>query len=418
MIEQASLATMDYAHLTGALRYIARQPILDARSRVHGYELLFRSAPEGGFCGDGELATRTMIDNTVLFGLEKLSGGMPAFVNCTAEILTGQQVSILPPSMTVLEVLESVEPMPRLLAACRELKMLGFRLALDDFVWNPSLEPLIRLADYIKIDFAACSQADRREALAHLRGRPLALIAEKVEIREEFEQARAEGFVLFQGYYFCRPILLANRKVPANKLRHFEMLRVLHEDPLNLGKLNEFVKRDASLTFRLLRLVNSPLSAIRQEITSIKSALLAVGDDMFRRIATLAIASELNAGEPVEILRVAFTRARFCELAAELCARDASEQYLLGMFSMVPAMLHTSMSEIAPHLPLREEIRDALLGTPDDERLLLEWLAANEHQDFLHCDTIAQSLGLRPYCLQQCLNDAMLWADLTLSTAY
>jgi c-di-GMP-related signal transduction protein len=88
------------------------------------------------------------------------------------------------------------------------------------------------------------------------------------------------------------------------------------------------------------------------------------------------------------------------------------------MFSMVPAMLHTSMSEIAPHLPLREEIRDALLGTPDDERLLLEWLAANEHQDFLHCDTIAQSLGLRPYCLQQCLNDAMLWADLTLSTAY
>ena len=117
----------------GMMRYVARQPILDLRGRVHGYELLFRTGPEVVFSADGDLATRTMLDNTVIFGLEKLTAGMPAFVNCTREALTGELVKVLPPSMTVLEILETLEPTPDLIAACRKLKSEGFRLALDDF---------------------------------------------------------------------------------------------------------------------------------------------------------------------------------------------------------------------------------------------------------------------------------------------
>lgn len=394
-----------------ALRYVARQPILDGMGRVHAYELLFRSGPETCFRGDGELATCTMIDNTVLFGLEKLTGGLPAFVNCTADVLKASEVGVLPASMTVLEILEDIEPLPDLIAACRRLKSEGYRLALDDFVWKPSMEPLIRLADFIKIDFVKSPEAARKPMLKHLEGFSGALLAEKVETREEYDQARAEGFTLFQGYYFCRPTLMTSHKVPANKMVHVQLLQMLQENPLDVPKISEIVKRDASLTFRLLRLVNSPAYAVRQEVRSIPTALVTLGDDLIRRIATVAIACELNVGQPKEILRMAFVRGRFCELTSELCSFDPMEQYLLGIFSLLPAMLHSSMQEIALSLPLRDEVREALLGKTNDIRCPLLWLESHERGDWDTCDQIAKSHGQNAEQLQKHFTEAVQWAD-------
>ncbi len=400
-----------------AMRYVARQPILNLSGNVYGYELLFRSGPQPGFLGDGEHATRTMIDNTLIFGMEILSGGLPAFVNCTAEALTEDLAGLLPPSMTVLEILETVEPLPATIAACQRLKTLGFRLALDDFVWKPSLEPLIRIADFIKVDFMASGAAERKRILERLRGYPGVLLAEKVETQEDYQVARAEGFTLFQGYFFCRPLLLKRLKVPANNVFHIELLRVLQEDPLDLRKLSELVKRDPSLTYRLLRLVNSPASAIRQEVRSIQAALMAVGEDVFRRIATLAIASELNAGQPSEILRMAFERARFCELASAWCGMNALEQYLAGMVSMLPAMLRMPMEEVLSALPLRQEIRSALEGEPNDERRLLDWLEASEQGDWARTDMAAESLHMGQDVLLRCYQEAVQWARISLTAA-
>jgi c-di-GMP-related signal transduction protein len=398
-----------------ALRYVARQPILDLQGKVYGYELLFRSGTETVFNADGEFATRTMIDNTVLFGLEKLTGSLPAFVNCTAEALIREQVGLLPPSLTVLEILETVEPVPELIQACRHLKSLGFRLALDDFVWKPSLEPLIRIVDYIKFDFILSGEIERREMLARLKGNPAVLLAEKVETQQDYQRASAEGFTLFQGYYFCRPTLLTRRKIPANQISHIEMLRLLQETPLDVPRASEAVKRDAALTYRLLRLVNSPACAMRQEVRSISAALMALGEDVFRRIATLAIASELNSGQPAEILRMAFVRARFCELAAAACWLNTLEQYLMGMFSMLPAMLRAPMEEILSALPLRTEIRSALLGEPNPERTPLAWLEANEQGDWQTCDAVALEQRLDPEYLHRSYTDALVWAELSLS---
>jgi EAL and modified HD-GYP domain-containing signal transduction protein len=399
------------------LRFVARQPILDLRGRVHAYELLFRAGPEAVFRGDGDHATRTMLDNTVIFGLEKLTGGLPAFINCTAEALTRHLVDVLPASMTVLEILETVEPTPGLIAACRKLKGLGFRLALDDFVWAPKFAPLVELADYIKVDFTLSGPEARRELFERLRGRSIAMLAEKVETQEEYQQACEEGFTLFQGYYFCRPTLIKNRKVPANRLFHFEILQLLHQESIDLRKVSRLVKRDASLTYRLLRLVNSPLYAMRQEVRSIQSAMVTVGEDIFRRIATLAIASEINSGQPAEILHMAFVRARFCEEGAKLCGcgLDPTEQYLLGMMSLLPAMLRCSMEELAPMLPLREEIRAALEGTTNHERTLLQWLEFHERGDWPACDAMVSAHGIDPKKVAECYANAVEWADAVMS---
>lgn len=403
--------------LAGGLRYVARQPIMDLRGRVHAYELLFRAGPEAGFRGDGDMATRTMLDNAVIFGLERLTAGLPAFVNCTPESLTGQLVNVLPPSMTVLEILETIEPTPGLITACRKAKALGFRLALDDFVWKPKLEPLVELADYIKVDFTLLDATGRESLRRRLHGVTVALVAEKVETQEDNHQACAEGFTLFQGYYFCRPILLKNRKIPANQISYIEILQLLQSDTIDMRKLGRLVKRDASLTYRLLRLVNSPVCAVHQEVRSIEAALVLVGEEVFRRMATLAIASELNANRPPEILRMAFVRGSFCELAAGLCALVQAEQYLLGLFSLLPAMLRVPMSDLAPALPLRQKIREALLGMASLESSLLRWVECNERGDWVMCDAIAQSYGLNPEELMRCYGEAVVWAEAALHFA-
>ena len=402
----------------GGVRYVARQPILDLRGRVHGYELLFRDGPQQpSFNADGDLATRTILDNTIIFGLQKLTGGLPAFVNCTRESLTDKLVEVLSPGMFVLEILENIEPTPEVIHACRRLKKAGFRLALDDFRWQPGCEPLVELADYIKVDFTLSDKEERRQIHERIRGRAVALVAEKIETLEQFQEARNEGFTLIQGYYFCRPELIENRKVPPNKLTQIEILRLLHEDNLNFERLCQLVKRDASLTYRLLRLLNSPACAVRQEVRSIKSALIAVGEEGFRRIALLAIASEMGAGHPGELLRLAFVRGRFCELAAEHCGLDPQEQYLLGLFSLLPAMLRVPMHQLVPALPLREQISVALMGAAVPERMLLEWLICHEHGQWADCDRIVDEQGFNQVKLLNCYAESLVWAESSLSAA-
>jgi EAL and modified HD-GYP domain-containing signal transduction protein len=274
--------------------------------------------------------------------------------------------------------------------------------------------PLVEIADYIKFDFVTMGARQRQEQLQRLRGATVALVAEKIETQEEYRQACAEGFTLFQGYYFCRPVLIENRKVPANRLFQIEILQLMQDKDIDLGKLTRLVKRDASLTYRLLRLVNSPVCAVRQEVSSIQSALLAVGEEAFRRIATLAITSELGADRAPELLRMAFVRARFCELAAELCVLDPTEQYLLGMLSLLPAMLRLPMEELAPALPLRKEIRNALQGSANSQRSLLAWIEFHEHGNWAACDAVAQLSGTTPEAISRCYGEAMVWAEAAL----
>jgi len=405
------VCAMPEPDLAMGLRYVARQPILDLRGKVHGYELLFRNGPKAMFSGDGNLATRTMIDNAVLFGLGRLTGNLPIFLNCTEEALTGQFVNVLPAGMTILEILETLEPSPVLVEACRHLKSTGFRLALDDFTWKPGIEPLVELADYIKVDFAISGELERRELIKRLEGVTVALVAEKVETQDEYQKACDEGFTLMQGYYFCRPVLLTNHKVPANRLLHVEILRLLQHETMDMGELAGLVRRDPSLTYRLLRLINSPVCAMRQEVQSVQAALIAVGEDAFRRMATLAITSEFNVGQTMELLRMSFVRARFCELASVFCDLNHAEQYLLGLMSLLSAMLRVPMRDVSPLLPLRDEIRRALEGENGRERALLGWLEGHEKGDWDICDTIVETYGLNTGDLLVSYEEALLWAE-------
>ena len=395
-------------------RYYARQPILKANGEMVAYELLFRSAPEEAFRGDGDFATRTMLDNTVMFGVDKLTGGLPAFINCTLDALTTKLVEILPPDLTVLEILETLEPTAELIQACRNLKGRGFRLAMDDFVWRPELAPLAEMADFIKVDFTLSCRDERLALIEKLRGRPIQFLAEKIETREDFMGAQKEGFTLFQGYYFCRPMLIESGEIPPNKMAQLELLRVLQQDEFDLHKLSEIVEQDAAITYRLLRLVNSPMFTYRRRVATVVTALMVVGERTFRRIATLAITSVLGRDATPALLRMALVRARFCELAAPLCGLDEMEQYLLGLFSLLPAMLRVPMEQAIASIELRQQIRDALLGEKTHERSLLTWMEASERGDWTVCEMVERSQQMKGRELSEFAAQAAHWADAVL----
>jgi EAL and modified HD-GYP domain-containing signal transduction protein len=393
----------------GETRYVSRQPILNLRGHVHGYELLFRGDPKAVLRGGDDMAARTMLDNEVIFGLDGMTNGLPAFIRCTTESLTEDLVLVLSPDRTVLVLPSELELTSRLLESCRKLKARGFRLALDDFSWRTTVRPLAAVADYVRIEPSRFG-VEERQFLRGLGSTPPALIAKKVETQEQFKHAWGEGISLFQGGYFCRPVLLKKRKLPPNRLLHFKIVQLLHHDPIDLRQVSGLVQQDASLTFRLLRLVNSPLYAIQQEVRSIESAIIAVGETTFRRIVSLAVLSELNSEEPPEILHMALLRARFCELAAESCELDPAEQYLLGMLSLVPVMLRLPMEELTPLLPLRSEICEALQGMENRERSLLGWLECNERADWEACDRLCEANGLSQRQLIQGYAESAAWA--------
>jgi c-di-GMP-related signal transduction protein len=419
-VAQLSCTMMDAGEApvvaSGAMRHLARQPILDAKGRVVAYELLSRNATASFFTGPGDAASRTMIDNTMMYGLAKLTAGLPAFLNCTADTLSNDFIQVLPPLLTVLEIVEDVKVSPAIVEACTGLHRKGYRIALDDFEFHSSLDPLIRIADFLKIDFRTTPAARRRNLMSSLPAFKGTYLAEKVETRDEYERARKEGFTLFQGYYFCKPLALHKKAVPSNRGVHFRLLRLLTEDPLDIAEIGELVKSEPSLAYRLLRYVNSAACGIGQQISSIQTALLVVGDDLFRRMATLAAAVELNVGPSPEILRMALVRARFCEAVGSFCKLDPAESYLLGLFSLLDAMLQMPMEEAIAPLSLSDTVRHALMGTDAGYRCPILWLESFERGNFSRCDELAASRGLAPDALEQQFSAATLWADQLLAT--
>jgi EAL and modified HD-GYP domain-containing signal transduction protein len=393
------------------VRHIARQPVLDAKGRLFGYELLFRSGWDNVFSGDGDQATRTMLDNTLLFGVDQLSSGLPVFINCTRESLLRDLVLVLNPEQVILEVLETVVPDRAVIHACQKLRAKGYRFALDDFVWKPEIAPLVDLASFIKIDVLACPPVERKRLVRQLEQSPAELVAEKVEAPEDFEVFKREGFSLFQGYYFCRPMQTTLRRIPSNTRTHLELLSIVQQNPIDIRQVSLILRRDVSLTYRLMRLVNSPLYGRRQDIQSIEQALLIVGDTMFRRLVLLGITSEATGPQAAALLRLALHRSRFCELVAEKWRLDPDEQCLFGLMSLLPAMLRVKAEAIARILPMRPSLRDVLLGGASRERGPLNWLENFESGNWEICEALAKQFQIRESELATPYADAIQWAD-------
>ena len=392
--------------------YVGRQPILDATQQVFGYELLFRSGLDNAFSGDPEQATRQMIDNVLLFGLETLTPTAKAFINCTREALVERLVTTLPVDLTVLEVLETITVDDEVYEACVELKHMGYRIALDDYMPDSGADRLIELADYIKMDCRACSAKDLRAVRKSLKGHTAKLIAEKVETPEEFNVAQGEGYDLFQGYFFARPTILQQREIPPSHMLYVQLLSAISHSPWDQREVERLVMAEASLCFRVLRLVNSPMLALRGQVTSIRQALLMIGEDEFRKLVCVASATSFSKRFHMssELILLALHRARFCELIAPVAHQLQGEQYLIGLLSAFDAILQMPTAQILEMLPLRPDAAGVLLGHDTPVALPFRLLQSYEQRQWVQCARFCRKLQISETELTGIYLNALQWA--------
>ncbi len=355
--------------------YIARQPIFTSNKRVYAYELLFRESM-GAKLGrvNGNRATTSVLSSAFLTeGIEKISGNKPCFINFTQWLLGKDIAAFFPKTKIVVEILEDVEPTQGVIEACRVLSDQGYVIALDDFVYARKLEPLIELADIIKIDFRLSTIDEIERMLYRMSRHQLKFLAEKIETYEEFDKALKLGFTYFQGYFFSRPQTLRIREVASVKVNLINLLAEVNRKNTTVDRLDAIISMDLGITYKLLRYINSAYYYLLHEVTSVRQAIIYLGAREIRRFVTLVIISELAADKPEELIRLSIIRGRFCERLAESVDPpvDKSDLFLLGLFSLLDALLDTPMKEIMDSLPLADTVKEALV---DKQGILFPYL--------------------------------------------
>ena len=367
------------------MKFLARQPILNRVRDLYAYELLFRRSFENS-CDevDLELASTSVLDTSFLIGFEKITAGHPMFINCPRNFLLRDYVSLFPPQSIVVEILENIQPDREIIDACRHLKQAGYSLALDDFVDSPAWAPLVTLADVIKVDFRATPPAEQAAMVARYSGRNISMLAEKVETQEEFAEAMQMGYSLFQGYFFCRPEIMRHGAPPSFKLAYLDLLRSTTAPGFEIGELAWKIKHEASLTYRLLRYLNSAAFGLRSEVHSVEHALSLLGERELRKWIAVVSVGVLADGKPDELMTVPLVRGRFCELMAPLAgmAGHASDLFLMGLLSVMDAILDQPLDSILAELPVRQEIKEALQARTGLYWQLLEIAIAHERADW------------------------------------
>jgi c-di-GMP-related signal transduction protein len=371
--------------------YVARQPIFDINDKTVAYELLYRSSTVNNYQHtNGDQATTDVIVNSFLnIGIKELSNGKPCFINFTEKLLKLGVPSYFNPLSIVVEILETVELNEEILNICKELKVHGYTIALDDFIvsqWNDLTIQLLNYIDIIKIDFRSTSRSDRQEMIRFIKDRNIQFLAEKVETIEEYLQAKEDGFVYFQGFYFSKPVILNSYDIPSYYHSYFQILKEIESPEPDLEKIKDVIEKDISLSYKLLRLINNPVFRPRNEVSSIKQAIILLGlNEIKKWIYVLAIRGVEKwtdgGSKEREIIELSLKRGKLGELIGKKVGREvlASKYFLLGMFSLMDSLLHHPMDTLLEDLPLSNELKDALSGEKNDEYAMLQFLKDIEH---------------------------------------
>ena len=395
---------------------IGRQPILDRRRRVLGYELVFNlegPAPVAEIA-PGTAAAHVVADGILSFGLDRLVGPRRAFIEIPPAWLSHDVMAVLPPSRVVIAIPSDVPIDAEAVEACHRLKAAGYTLALKRFAPDSTAAGLLPLADYITHDFVMSEPAAAQACLDARKNLPKqpAAIATGVETAEAFNEALKYGFSHAQGYFFARDTDIESKALPVEHVGSLQLLSALNDPNLSLDDLEDKLKHDAALCYRMLRTVNSAGYAQTREITSIRHALLLLGRDIIRRWATLWVLADLGTSAHTELVTMASIRGRFCEIIAARRggAEAGGEGFLLGMCSCLEAMLQRPMASILEDLPMSLELTAALLGHDNDSRRLLDCIIAYERGDWTTALSLAGGLGISLTWLPPAHAQALDWA--------
>ncbi|MEZ6132621.1 MAG: HDOD domain-containing protein [Planctomycetaceae bacterium] len=344
--------------------FVGCQPIYTADLSVHAFELLFRSGDrnEARF-DDGDRATAELIMNVfTAVGLDTLVGDRPAFINVTRNFILDGHAMSLPPDRIVLEILEDIRPDPEIIEALRSLSSQGYTIALDDFVYSPQMEPLVSLADIVKVELPAIPREDLPRHVDMLRRSRAKLLAEKIETHEEFENCRQLGFDYYQGYFLSKPRVVVGRQISPNRIAMLQLVNQLSDPAVCVDGLVKTIGADPSLCYKLLKYANSASTGNSRPIDSLSAAVTLIGARRLQSFTTLALFASANDAKPIQLIITALARGRMCELLAIAQRNSRPDMYFLaGLFSMMDVLLDQPIRDALNAVPLAPAIIQAIL---------------------------------------------------------
>ena len=366
--------------------YIARQPIYDAQLKVVAYELLFRSGQTTNTADflDGDEATRNVIVNSITeIGMDQLVGPHRAFINLTHNHVLQMAEQPMPElkDRLVLEVLEDINPDKEIIEAVTKLANDGFTIALDDFIYSESLQPLVEISDIIKIDLLALTVEELKVHVKQLSNGKRKLLAEKVETKEEFERCKELGFDYYQGYFFSKPQIIKGKSLPANKVAILSLLAKLQDNESSNEELAEIISQDLTMSVRVLRYINSAQFGFSREVDSIQQAIMMLGRTTIRNLATLLSMSQIK-DKPHELLIISMIRSKMAENIAKQVKMDKEICFTIGLFSIIDTLMDQEMEVLIEGLPLTENIRAALIRHEGELGKILNCVLAYENGDW------------------------------------
>ncbi|MFC4411516.1 EAL and HDOD domain-containing protein [Chungangia koreensis] len=399
--------------------FIGRQPIFNSKEEIFGYELLYRNGKSNAFPEvDADQATIEVLNHALLtIGMDELSSKRPCFINFTESLLYRDVFTSLNPEEVMVEVLENIPVTIGLISRLKELKEMGFKIALDDFVMTEELNyfsELFNIVTYIKVDFLHTTPEERWTIENIAKQHPhIKLLAEKIESREEFETAKAAGYSLFQGYFLQKPEIVQGTDIPPAMIPYIRLVNLLNQPDPDIEKITSFIEHDLSLSFKLLKLVNSPANGLRKEVKSIKQALVMLGlKELKKWLYVIALRDSIeNKARTNSLIEISMVRAKLCELIAKSTGRKNAEEYfLVGMFSMIGVILNRPMESILSALPLSKSVSDTILGKETEMTQYFRLATAVEQMEVGLIDELTNQLRISNGRLQQAYNDAQLWA--------
>ena len=350
--------------------YVGRQPILSKNKDTFAYELLFRDSFKNSFPGiDGDIGTSKLLSNTFFsMGINEITSNKPGFINFTQDLLLSETPMLFPKENIVIEILENVEPEPEVVNAIRKFRKAGYKIALDDFIFDPKFKPLIRLAHIIKFDLMATPLPTITNLVKRLKSKlDITLLAEKIETYEEFALAKDMGFSLFQGYFFSKPEVISNKAISGNQMTLLNLLSEIGKKDLDFEKLSSLIKNDISISYKLMKFINSPYYKRHNEISTVRDAVSFLGEETIKQFVRIVAAAGLSDSKPDELMRLSIVRARMCEvMGKQFETRFTSEElFTLGLFSTIDAMLDKEMETILQEISFSDQIKTGLLGKDD-----------------------------------------------------
>ena len=395
--------------------YVARQPILNRKKNTLGYELLFRDGERNAYPAhiESNRATyRLIVENFLSVGLNPSIPSSRCFINFPYQSLIRRLPLSLPKDKVVVEILETCQPTDELLEAVKELYQAGYMIALDDFTSTSEWERFLKYTHIVKLDIMQMGLDEACDLVKAHQGKKFSFLAERVETEQEFQQAKEAGFKFFQGYFFSKPEIIKTKYISPEQVIAMELFQEVCKPDVDFQRVESIVAKDVALSYKLLRFVNTMSPRLEVTISSFRQALVYLGQEKLKMFVSLAVASYVSDKKPKELYGLSLQRAQFCQRMSRYQAFEGhtEQAFMIGLFSLLDALLDLSLENLVEQLPLCKSIKVALLRREGPYGTLLALEESFEHADWQQIDEHCADLGLSVDQVKTELTEARRWS--------